>query len=301
MSLARVDLPAPVGPTRASRAPTGMARSTSREHGRAGRRRRSRRPRTSMSPRSGRSTAPGRSGTSTGVSRSPNSLLSGGAGRLHDVEQLGQLLDRLEEVREGEDEEGDGADRELTRVHPPAADADGDGGGEQAGQLDHREVPGRDLHRAHVGVEEAAVAALEAGGLDVLPAERLHDADAGDALLELRERVADAVAHVEVGGVRVALELDAGQHHERHADEAEQQELPRHDGEHDHRHHEEEAVADEHQQAHLHELLERVHVARHPGDDDRRPSRGRRTASTGAGGGRTPGAAGRGGTTRRCG
>ena len=75
---------------------------------------------------------------------------------------------------------------------------------------------------------------LEALRLDVLAAEGLDDPDAGDALLELRQRVADAVAHVEVGLVRVALELDARQHDERHADQAEQEQLPRHDAEHEH-------------------------------------------------------------------
>ena len=157
---------------------------------------------------------------------------------------------------------------QLAGVHPPAADADRDGGGEQPGQLDDGQVPGRDLHRAHVGVEQAPVPELEAGRLHVLAAERLDDAHAGDALLQLREGVADAVAHIEVGGVRLALEPDAGQHDEGHADQAQQQELPRHDRQHDDRHDEEEAVAHEHEQPHLHELLQRVHVAGHPGHDD---------------------------------
>ena len=172
-----------------------------------------------MSPRSGRSTAPGRSGTSTGVSSRPNSLLSGRTGRLHDVEELRELLHRLEQVREREHEERDRADGEGVGVHPPAADADRDRGGEQARELDDRQVPGRDLHRAHVGVEEAPAAGLEAGRLHVLPAERLHHPHPGDALLQVREGVADAIADVEVGDVRVALELDAGHDHDRQADD----------------------------------------------------------------------------------
>ena len=214
MSLASVDLPAPVGPTSAMRAPTGMVRSTSASTG-----------------------VPADVGEATPVDldvaplgqvdgaralgdvdrrvEQLEQLAQRGAGRLHDVEQLGELLDRLEQVGEREDEEGDRADRERAVVHPPAADADRDGGGEQPGQLDDRQVPGRDLHGAHVGVEQAPVAELEAGRLDVLAPERLDDADAGDALLQLRQRVADAVAHVEVGRVGLALEADAGQHHER--------------------------------------------------------------------------------------
>ena len=88
--------------------------------------------------------------------------------------------------------------------------------------------------------------------------------------LQLGQRGADAVADVEVGLVRVALELHAGDEHGRQADEAEEQQLPRHGGEHEHRHGQQEPVADEHQQAHLHELLQRVDVARHAGHDHAR-------------------------------
>ena len=74
--------------------------------------RRRRRPR--CRPRPGRSTAPGRSGTSAVVSSRPNSLLRRGAGRLHGVEQLAELLDRLEQVGQQQHERGDGADRDTS-------------------------------------------------------------------------------------------------------------------------------------------------------------------------------------------
>ena len=77
-------------------------------------------------------------------------------------------------------------------------------------------------------VVQRAVPGAEAVGLHALAAERLDDPHPGDALLQRGQHHADAVAHREVGPVRVALELDARQHHERDRDEADEQELPAH-------------------------------------------------------------------------
>ena len=132
MSLASVDLPAPVGPTSARRSPAGIVRSTSLQHRLAvARSANADALDLDLAPRRAGRRRPARSGTSTGVSSSSKSLFSAGAGRLHDVEQLAELLDRLEQVGEREHEEGDRADGELAVVHPPAADADDERGGEQ--------------------------------------------------------------------------------------------------------------------------------------------------------------------------
>ena len=67
--------------------------------------------------------------------------------------------------------------------------------------------------------------AREAVDLTVLAAVGLDDPHPGDALLE-GDSMADPVPDRQVGGVGVALELDAGQDHERQRDEADQQQLP---------------------------------------------------------------------------
>ena len=50
-------------------------------------------------------------------------------------------------------EEHDRADLQVTLVHPPTADADGRGLGGEAGDLDDRQIPGRDLHRNVPGAQ----------------------------------------------------------------------------------------------------------------------------------------------------
>src|SRR5687767_10773227 len=224
-----------------------------------------------MAPRSGRSTAPLRSGTSTGVSSSAKSLLRAAPAdwtMLNSWESCCTGSKRFERV----------STKKVTvptvrspvwthqpptptavavvswpACSPPPSPWEWAVGG-QAGQLDDRQVPGRDLHRAHVGVEEAPAAPLEPGGLHVLATEGLDDAHPGDALLEVGQGGADAVPHLEVGGVGVALELDAGEDDRGQADEAEQEQLPRDDGQHHHGDGEQQGVADEHEQPHLHEL-----------------------------------------------
>jgi hypothetical protein len=113
------------------------------------------------------------------------------------------------------------------------------------------------------GFVQLAVALLEPVDLDVLAGERLHHPHPGDALLQVGQRGADVVAHLEVGVVRVALELDAGHDHRGQRHGAHQHQLPRHRGQHGQRRHQQQAVGHEHRQAHLDELGQRVDVGGH--------------------------------------
>ena len=105
-SLASVDLPAPVGPDErqplAGRDRAGRRRAAPAVR----RRRRTRRPSTSIVARA-RAGRPRRrrSATSTGGVEQLEQLVQAGAGRLHHVEQLAELLHRLEQVGEREHEE----------------------------------------------------------------------------------------------------------------------------------------------------------------------------------------------------
>ena len=85
-------------------------------------------------------------------------LVEARRGGLHRVEQLAELLHGLEEVRQQQHERDDGAERDLSLVHEPSADADDRRGRGDAGELDQREVPHRDSHGLHVRVVEGAVA-----------------------------------------------------------------------------------------------------------------------------------------------
>ncbi len=188
--------------------------------------------------------------------------------RLQDVEELTELLDRLEEIGEGQHEEGDGAHRDRVVEHQPATDEDDGGGGAQPGELDDRQVPGLHLHRGHVGVVEGAVATTEVADLDLLAGEGLDDPHPGDALLEVGKGRADAVPHHQVGPVRVALEADARHHHEGHRHQAHQQQLPGDDGQGGEGEGQQQGVRHEHEQADLDQLLQRLDVGGHPRDHD---------------------------------
>ena len=110
ISLASVDLPAPVGPTSASRSPGAIVSDTSRSTGRAAGVGERRRPSTTISPLGGQVDRAGALGHVDRRVEQLEELVEAGAGRLHGVEQLAELLDRLEQVVEREHEEGDGAD-----------------------------------------------------------------------------------------------------------------------------------------------------------------------------------------------
>jgi hypothetical protein len=149
----------------------------------------------------------------------------------------------------------------------PAPDAEHHRRRDDARQLDDRHVPGTDPVRPLVGREQRAVLDREPLALDVFPGEGLDDAHPGEALLQRRQHRADPVPDRQVRLARVALELHAGHDHERHRDQADEDELPRQPDQQDHGEDEEQPVGQEHQQALLHQLGQRVDVRGHPGDD----------------------------------
>ncbi len=188
-------------------------------------------------------------------------------GHLHLVHVLAELLDGVEEVGEAQHEERDRPDRHEAVDRPEPTHTDHQRGGEDPGELDDGQEPARDPHRVHVLVVEAAVAPREPLDLGVLPAEGLDDPHPADALLQRGEREPDPVAHHQEGPVRVLLELVGGEGHEGQRDRTEQQELPRHDGEHDDRDHEEHDVREDQDHPLLDEVLHRVDVRRHARHD----------------------------------
>ena len=96
-----------------------------------------------------------------------------------------------------------------------------------------------------------------------LLAERLHDPDALEALLQRREVLADRLAHLEVGDVRAPPEPAGRDHHRRDDHEHAEAELPAQREDHDHRADEDQEVLDEHHEPGADELLQRVDVGGH--------------------------------------
>ena len=72
---------------------------------------------------------------------------------------------------------------------------------------------------------------------------------------------------IEVGAVRAAAEADARGQHDRHRDEADEGQTGRHADDHHDRAEQQQRVGDEHDEAELHELGERVDVGRHARDE----------------------------------
>jgi len=146
--------------------------------------------------------------------------------RLHSVVQLRQLLHRVEQAREQQDECDNGAERHGVSVHEPTADADHERRGDHAGEFDQAEVPRADANAAHVAVEERTIRALEALDLIVFLGVCLNDAHGRDAFLQRPEVLSDAFAHGEICSVRVALELHRRNDNHREDDEYDQREVP---------------------------------------------------------------------------
>ena len=121
-----------------------------------------------------------------------------------------------------------------------------------------------------MGVVQVAARAQEPTHLHVFAGVGLDHAHSGQALLQRRQRRADAVADEEVCPVGVALELDAAHDDERQHHEADEKQLPRHEREHHDREQQQQGVAHEHEQARLYELGHGVDVGRHATDDHAR-------------------------------
>ena len=197
----------------------------------------------------------------------PEQLVQRGAGLLHDVVLLAELLDGLEQAVEVEHEGGDGADADDALVGEEPTEPDDDRGGRDPERLHEREVAGGDPDRLHVRFVLRLVRGTEPTGERLLPTEGLHDPHARQTLLQRRQVGADALANVEVGAVRLTPEPARREHGRRHDDERAERELPAQDEDHDDR-------PEEHQHVHrhrgepgLHELLQRVDVGRHARDE----------------------------------
>ena len=104
-------------------------------------------------------------------------------------------------------------------------------------------------------------------GERVFAAERLHDAHAFEALLQRAQVGRDPVAHLEVRLVRHPPEPAAAEVHGRHDHEDAERELPRDDEDDGDRADEHERVLHEQHEALRDELLHRVDVGGHAGDD----------------------------------
>jgi len=121
---------------------------------------------------------------------------------------------------------------------------------------------GGDAGRLDVGIELRLVGLAEAHPVRALTPECLHDPHAGEAFLQGREIVPDALAHLEVGAVRFPPEPPRGQHGRRDDHQHCKRQLPAQDDDGDRRAHEQQHVLHDRREPVLHELLERVDVGR---------------------------------------
>ena len=140
--------------------------------------------------------------------------------------ELGQLLDRLEEVREQPDEHEQVAGRDLAVDHQHAAVPKHHRHRRGRQQVDDREVDGADVDRLHVGLAVGAVHLVESPLVRPLAAERLDDADAGDVLLQRGGDLGQPLSGAAVGARRVAAEQRGGDRHPREHGQRRQRQLP---------------------------------------------------------------------------
>ncbi len=111
--------------------------------------------------RVGRSTAPGFSIDGAVGVEQPEDLVQRGARGLDRVVELAELLDRLEQAVQVEHEREHGADGDDPLVDEEPAHADDDRDAEDAGELDEREVLGRDADGLEVRLVLRLVGGVE--------------------------------------------------------------------------------------------------------------------------------------------
>ena len=187
------------------------------------------------------------------------------------VVELGELLDRVEEVRKVEREREERPDAEVPVDHEPAAEAEDDGGGERREDVDRREVHAVQDDGLVVRGAVAVVHTPERRLARRLARERLHDAHAGDVLGERRRHEAEALPHPAVGAVRADAEPRGRGRHQRKHDERREGEAPVEDDEDHGGAEEQEGVLDEARDAVGDELVERVDVVGDAADRCARP------------------------------
>ena len=165
------------------------------------------------------------------------------------VVELRELLHRVEEVRQVEEEGEQRPDRDLVVDEQVAAVAEHDRGRERGEEVDRREVEAVEHDRLVVRVAVEAVDAAEARLVARLARVRLHDPHARDVLRERRGDEADALAHAAVGPVRADPEPDRRERHQRDHRERREREAPVEHEQHDGRADEEHQVLDERRDA----------------------------------------------------
>ena len=186
-----------------------------------------------------------------------------GRGLLERVEDLRELLYRLVQVVEVQDERGDDADGDGAVGREVRAEADDERERQPLDELDDSVVRGSDA----LGADARAV--LLAAGVDEVAdgpiglVERLDDTHPCETLLQRGERAADTITDAQVRTSRHAAvphgRDDEDRAHEQHDDP----ELPAEDEHRDERRDDQHAAHHEHRQSLADEVLERLHVGRH--------------------------------------
>ena len=183
------------------------------------------------------------------------------------VVELRELLHRVEEVGQVEEEGEQRADRDLVVQEQVAAVAEHDRRRERGEEVDGREVEAVEHDRLVVGVLVARVDPAKARLVARLARVRLDDTHPGDVLRERGRDEADALAYPAVGAVRADPEPHRQEGHQREDGERREREPPV-------EHEEDDGGADQQHQV-LHERgdavgdqrVERLDVVRDPADD----------------------------------
>ncbi len=177
------------------------------------------------------------------------------------------MVERVVELAQVQGERGQHAHVEGAGGDPPRAHGQHDDQGDVAGQSDAPGEPGDRGHGGDVGVAVLVVEVGQDGLVAGLPAERLHRAHPVHGLHELHDDLGHRTPGAPVGPPRAVLEPpgqqhqreEPGQHDQRGRQvEPEQQADDADDGD---------DRAEEPVQAHVEQVVERVHVGGEPGDD----------------------------------
>ena len=165
----------------------------------------------------------GRLGHRRGLVQHAGDLLQRGGGGLERVVELGQVLQRVEEPAQVQQERGQYPDLDVAVDHPQPAVAQHDPGSDVADQGDPRCVHRQDPGRTKAGRRVVPVEAAEDLLVALFPAERLDRADTAESLHEVDDDLGDRFPGLPVGDRGLAPEPhrqpgqrdEPGQHHQR--------------------------------------------------------------------------------------
>ena len=132
---------------------------------------------------------------------------------LEQVEQGREADYGVEQVGQVQHERSHHAHRREVVLDQEAPSDQDDGGRQHPGRFHLGEKPGREAHRLQLAVELGLVDLLEPLDGGALLPERLHHPDAGQALVERGEGVADEVAHPRIGASGGLAVMGGGDHH----------------------------------------------------------------------------------------